>query len=393
MPLALVILLSLLLLGSTEAGELQAPRFRPVEIDGAIEIGYGVGVADVDGDRKPDILLADKRQIVWYRNPTWAKFVMAENLTTLDNVCIAATDIDGDGKAEVAVGAGWNPADTLHSGAVFYLVPPLDRTKKWEPVALPHEPTVHRMRWIRNRMGNFELVVVPLHGRGNQSGSGVGVKILCYKRPSDPRQPWKAEIVNESLHASHNFEVVNWTGGLAAELLVAAREGVFHLGRHEGGWRTHQLPGAATETGAGEVRHGSLPGGGRFVVTIEPMHGNQLVVYTEPGKDDPQGLWRRHLVDSSLKEGHALACGDFLRAGFDQIVVGWREKNRESKVGIKFFSPRDAEGGKWQEAIIDDSGVACEDLCLADLNSDGKLDIVAAGRATRNLKVFLSEEE
>ena len=27
-------------------------------------------------------------------------------------------DIDGDGKAELAAGAGWNPSDTLNSGAV-----------------------------------------------------------------------------------------------------------------------------------------------------------------------------------------------------------------------------------------------------------------------------------
>jgi hypothetical protein len=101
------------------AGEPAAPTFRAVEIDAKIEIGYGLAVADVDGDGKPDILLADKRQIVWYRNPNWEKFVMAENLTKLDNVCIAAADLDGDGKAEVAVGGEWNPNDTLNTGAVF----------------------------------------------------------------------------------------------------------------------------------------------------------------------------------------------------------------------------------------------------------------------------------
>src|SRR6516165_7895055 len=132
------------------AGEPVFPHFRTVEIDSHIEIGYAVTVADVDGDKKPDILVVDKKQIVWYRNPTWEKFVIAENLTQLDNVCIAAMDIDGDGKAEIAVGAGWNPGDTLNSGAVFYLIPPKDRTQKWEPVELPHEPTVHRMRWMKN---------------------------------------------------------------------------------------------------------------------------------------------------------------------------------------------------------------------------------------------------
>ena len=100
------------------------PVFKAVEVDAKVEIGYGITVADVNGDKRPDILLADKNLIVWYENPSWTKHVMAEKLTALDHVCIAAQDIDGDGRCEVAVGAGWNPGDTLNSGAVFYLVPP-----------------------------------------------------------------------------------------------------------------------------------------------------------------------------------------------------------------------------------------------------------------------------
>ena len=171
------------------AGEAQVARFKAVEIDRNIEIGYGVTTADVDGDGKPDIVLADKKQIVWYRNPKWEKFVIAENLTKLDNVCVAAADIDGDGKAEIAVGAEWNPSDTVNSGAVFYLIPPQDRTQKWEPVELPHEPTVHRMRWVQNGSGKFDLIVAPLNGRGNKDGQGAGVRILAYKMPADPRAP------------------------------------------------------------------------------------------------------------------------------------------------------------------------------------------------------------
>ena len=92
------------------------PVFRAVEIDSKLEIGYGLAIADVNGDAIPDLLLADKHQIVWYENPGWAKHVMAENLTVQDDVCIAAADINGDGKAEVAVGAGWNPSDTQKTG-------------------------------------------------------------------------------------------------------------------------------------------------------------------------------------------------------------------------------------------------------------------------------------
>jgi len=367
------------------------PKFRAVEIDSKIEIGYGVTVADVDGDKKPDILLADKKQIVWYRNPGWEKFVIAENLTKLDNVCLAAADIDGDGKAEIAVGAGWNPSDTVGSGAVFYLVPPKDRTQKWEAVELQHEPTVHRMKWLRNSSGQFQLIVVPLHGRGNKDGQGEGVKILAYEPPRNPHDSWNTKVVSDSWHMTHNLDRVKWNGG-GDELLVAGKEGVFHLVDGAGHWSTTELVGKQESLfqGAGEVRTGKLPGGQRFVATVEPMHGNQLVIYT-PAAGRPDSFGKRTVLDDSLKEGHALACGDLLGVGSDQIVIGWRAKNSEGKTGIKVFTPLDSEGKTWRPTVIDDTGMACEDLCLADLNGDGKMDIVASGRATKNVKIYFNE--
>jgi hypothetical protein len=376
------------------AADTPAPKFRAVEFDNKIEIGYGVTVADVDGDGKADILLADKKQFVWYRNPTWEKFVLAENLTKLDNVCIAAADIDGDGKAEVAVGAEWNPGDTVNSGAVFYLIPPKDRTQKWEAVQLPHEPTVHRMRWMRRADGKFDLVVVPLHGRGNKNGEGAGVKILAYKMPANPRESWKTEVINESLHMTHNLELVRWTRQADGELLVAGKEGVFHFVGGADGRKSWQIVGKRDNdsnfAGCGEVRAG---GRGSFIATIEPMHGNQVVVYKAPSVDASSGLWDRNPIDASLKEGHALACGDLLGIGSDQIVAGWRIKNGSGKVGIKIYVPADKENKQWKETLLDDNTMACEDLCLADLNADGKLDVVAAGRATKNVKIYFNERE
>ena len=60
---------------------------------------------------------------------------MLKNLTFRDNVCIAAQDIDGDGKVEVAVGAQWNPGNTTdpeESGSVHYLIRPADPSATWD---------------------------------------------------------------------------------------------------------------------------------------------------------------------------------------------------------------------------------------------------------------------
>jgi hypothetical protein len=391
-PFAVLILATL----SVSAAAPAIPKFRAVDVDTRIEIGYGLAVADVDGDKKPDILLADKKQFVWYKNPTWEKSVLAENLTPHDNVCLAAADLDGDGKCEIAVGAEWNPGDTTGSGAVFYLVPPADRAQKWEAVKLPHEPTTHRMHWVRNRDNKFDLVVVPLHGRGNKNAEGAGIKILAYKMPADVKQTWDTELIDDTLHLAHNFQPVQWNLDLQEELLVAGKEGVFLFHRDEKNWERTQLagnpPGENEFVGAGEIRLGKLPGGKGFLATVEPMHGNQVVIYTARSEKAESTLWQRTLIDDSIVDGHALACGDLLVAGYDQLVVGWRAMAKPGvKVGIKLYTPLDKDGRKWLTTLIDDNTMACEDLKVADLNGDGRLDIVAAGRGTKNVKVYFNE--
>ena len=59
--------------------------------------------------------------------------------------------------------------------------------------------------------------------------------------------------------------------------------------------------------------------------------------------------------------------------------------------GIKLFTPLDKNATKWREDILSSEKVAVEDIKVADLNADGKIDIVAAARQTKNLVVFFNE--
>jgi hypothetical protein len=375
----------LMALGMTEPnGEIPAPRFEAQTIDANVAIGYGLAIGDVDGDGRPDILLADKEEIVWYRNGDWTRFVIARHLTERDNVGIAARDITGDGRVEVAVGAQWNPGETSdlsRSGSVHYLIRPEDPTQRWEDVRLPHEPTVHRMRWVRTAEGRYSLVVVPLHGRGNVEGRGAGVRVLAFAFPDDPRGEWDTVLLDSTLNMTHNFEVVEDAAG--ARLYIGGRQGVNRVRSRGGSWpeaEPERLP--IEGRGVGEIRHGRL-GDRPFLTTIEPMHGTELAVYM---LDEDQPV--RQVLDEAFRDGHALATGDLLGIGRDQIVAGWRLPNPDGSVGIRLYVPLDESGRNWAAHTIDDNEMACEDLVLGDLNGNGKLDIIAAGRATNNLKIY-----
>src|SRR3989442_5620330 len=162
-----------------------------------------------------------------------------------------------------------------------------------------------------------------------KTGRGHVLKFPPSKNPADPKQEWTTRVMNDALHMTHNLDPVQWDDDPAQELLIASREGVFVLNwdPDASALKATQLSG--TESGgAGEVRLGKLGGGKRFFATVEPMHGTNLVAYTPPAKDDAKTIWTRHVLDSALVDGHALACRDFIGVGADQIVVGWRAMNK-----------------------------------------------------------------
>ena len=58
--------------------------------------------------------------------------------------------------------------------------------------------------------------------------------------------------------------------------------------------------------------------------------------------------------------------------------------------GIYVYEAQDQAGYNWTKHVIDDGGIATEDLIAADITGDGRVDIVAGGRASHNVKLYVN---
>lgn len=365
------------------------PKFKTQEIDAEVGVGYGLQIADMNGDGRSDIILCDKDKIVWYQNPSWKKHQISGKLTQRDHVCVTARDINGDGKAEIAVGGQWNIGesnDGAKSGSIFYLNPTADRSGNWAPIRLEHEPSTHRMHWIAAGKGKYDLVVKPLYGPKDADGKKGATKVYAYHMPKDPLQPWKRTLISHMIEDSHNFHPIDWDRDGREEFLQAGLKGVYWFGRDKSGkWKYMQF----SQNYCGEVRDGKTKLGKRFFTTIEPKHGTTVAVYLQTRFQ----FWQRRVLDDTLKDGHALAVGDFLGTGGDQIVAGWRGMTTPGVPGVRLYVPQDDLYTKWKTYQLSGKETAVEDIKAADLNGDKRPEIIVACRQTHNLRILWNETE
>lgn len=389
------------------SGAEKAPLvFEAQEIDKSLTVGYAVRVVDLNADGKPDVLVCDANRVIWFSGGDWKMHTVIENAKAgvkADNVCIDTYDIDGDGRLDIALGADWVPANTKSAGSLQWLKQPADIDQPWSVHKIREsDPTLHRI-YFAELTGDDrkELVVAPLKGAGSTDKAGAenGVQLSAYKIPADPvKGPWERVVLTEQFHIMHNLFPVQWGLSQPQQLLIASYEGVNLLVPDANStFKTYPLgagapPRADGNRGSSEIRPGRLKDGRKILATVEPFHGNQAVVYVEPKPADANKPWPRTVLDDTLTGGHSVACADLDGDGNDEVVIGWRDVLAgKPPTGIRVFRTTGDGTEKevaWSMQQIEKGDMAAEDLACADLNGDGKVDIVAVGRKTKNVKIY-----
>ena len=135
--------------------------------------------------------------------------------------------------------------------------------------------------------------------------------------------------------------------------------------------------------GSSEIALGRLKSAKKgFLATIEPWHGNNVAVYMLGSQ--MRTPWQRRVIDTTFNEGHALASGDLDDDGDDEIIAGYRRKG----YSLYVYNCLDRAGTKWERIPLDEGDMAASGLHIADINNDGRLDILCVGTATSNIKWY-----
>jgi hypothetical protein len=355
-----------------------AADFREHVIATDLKGGYQVVAADLNHDGKPDLiaLASGMTDLVWFENPNWERHVIASGLTGMIN--LAVCDTDADGIPEIVLAYGFTMQYATSKGIIAVLKHNGDPRQPWTLTEIDRLPTSHRIRWA-NIDGKNVVINAPLIGPKAVAPDYRDHVPLVFYRPGQ----WKRfEIANDNEGIQHGITVVDWDGKGHDSILTSSFSGIDLYRYAKDTWTRTEIskgnPDPWPKSGTSDLAVGHT-GKQRFLATIEPWHGNKVAVYTEHRRE-----WRREVIDDSLLDAHTILTADLNGDGRDEIVAGMRGKPYQ----VLIYSRADNESRRWTRQILDTGTMAAAGCTAVDLNGDHRIDLACIGSATTNLKWY-----
>ena len=360
-------------------------KFEAHDIDPKLPGAYAVNTADFNNDGKIDVIANSlaARELAWYENPTWERHVIVSD--TMQIVNQAPADINGDGIPEIAFQSSF-AMQAAKSEGLNWIARSQGAGQPWKAEKIDTFPTSHHVVWADlDGDGKKELINAPLIGPASLAPTYDQDKasVFWYDQGG-----WKRHTITESIPGIiHRVRPYKWDSGNREQLLIASFEGIVMYRATGSGdnmkfekvvlSKGHEEK--APRLGASDVGVG-VQDGKRFFASVEPWHGNEVVVYTGSGTN-----WTRRVIYDKVASGHEIAVIDLNGDGRDDIVAndnarGATQNNPNAPTGgvHVFFAPDDAAKGEWTYLRVEDK-LGMNSCVAVDINKDKRNDLVCGG--------------
>lgn len=374
--------------GPATAAEVKSPRWerQAIPLPGSI---WSVEAIDANADGKLDLIAMGETKVFALMAPEWKPQVLVDTKEPKMLYCVAL-DVDADKDLDIVVGR--------------YQVPWIEFRKAREAGKAVPEPKGpdFSVAWIENQGGveqEWNLHVLDrelngIHGLWTGDINGDGTRDLLadsimgpqfpkslawFRFPAAPGQAVTRHIISKegADGRPHYLDFADLNGDGRGDLLVGdSGGGTFTWWENPGAtsaeWTKHQI---AKENGATNIKAVEVNGDGRVDVIASCGHGQGVFWFAGPD-------WKKNAIDAELRDPHALAAGDFdndgdidvAAASFTAWVVRWYRNE-----GKGSFTAFDIDTGHKQQAY---------DLKTVDMDADGRLDLILAGRESRNAVLY-----